>query len=391
MKILFHVGWNKAGSTTIQESLAASATALARKGIYYPRPDGAVSHTRLLFADAADEEFTRFYGRTTAAGRHASRVRALEMWQSIEREIERTRPTLMILSTEFGVGLRRVSWLRLAERLHRLARAVDMVVYVRSPVAHYLSAVQQGVKFGERIKDPTKRLRYKAEIRKVQGLRLGEVVVRPYDRGAFPDECICQDFVRNVAKLDPETAALVDVSTANATLSVESMAVMHAFNRTLFPREVRSGRPLGDDLVQALKRAEMGGGYSLPKLKESVRTLIENDLQRDLAWLRETLDVTFPDFPYDRVAAESSVVADLRNRHDRLELADVVDVDPAGVTRLEQALLDDLKVNGRQWGWKRVRYELGRLLRGEPKMGTKDYYRACAALLPGARCGPARR
>jgi hypothetical protein len=339
MRVVFHIGTNKAGSTTIQRTLANASKSLLKSGILYPYLREDVAHTRLLFAFTDDDEFRKHYDRWDEARRAEGRRLALEMWREIDELIEQNSPHTLLLSTEFGVGLRPQSFERMLEYLRKRAEKVELALYFREPVSHYLSAVQQGLKYGYTIQDPLIEGTYRKDYRKVSRWKVDQLHVRVFDRRELIDGCVCKDFFGAVVGMDPSVASGIEVLESNQTVSSEAMALLQLFNRVHFPTRRRPGNRKSAAFVAALSEVEQKRGhFTKPTILPAMRRLIENDVHADILWLREHAGVVFSEFPYDGPHPEDEEMLHLRQAHDALLLSDVVEVDAQKTQELRSAV-----------------------------------------------------
>jgi hypothetical protein len=240
------------------------------------------------------------------------------------------------------VGLRRGSFARLAEALRRKADTLELALYFRDPSSHYLSAVQQGVKFGFRVEDPLIESTYRKDYQKVSGWGADVLRVRVFDRSRLTRGCVFQDFMRQVVGVDEPWLDDVPVRESNLSVSAESMLLLQGFNRVHFSLRRRPGNPLSSAFVAALLEAEGALDVTRPRLVPAMRRVIENDVHADIVWLRDEAGLVFDGFPYESPHEEDEQMRHLRDNHASLQLREVIGVDPARVELLRREVLDQL-------------------------------------------------
>lgn len=378
MRVVFHLGVNKAGSTAIQATLAQSSDKLLAHGVYFPRLDRVVHHTQLLFAFTDDDEFRKHYRRWTPEGARHSREHSENLWRQIASTIETRKPHTLILSTEFGTGLRPATLGRILSYLERWSTEIELAAYVRFPPSHYLSAVQQGLKFGYKVEDPRIEGVYRRDLQKVARHQVARLHIRSFSKRALRGGCVCQDFLGCVVGLPDELLRQVPVLRSNESLSAEAMVLLQAFNRVHFPNARRPGNPLSNALIRAIEAAEQRENFAKPELTAPLRRLIENSVRDDMLWLRESHGLVFERFPYEAPHVEDPEMLALGTRLHCLSLSDVMrPVNPARVLALRDLVFDQLAVpspergtrGSRKWAsfWRKHPLAFWRGLRGSQR------------------------
>lgn len=132
-RLVVHIGHDKTGTTSLQETLQANAAALARCGVCYP----AMVHHPVA------EEFG-VGGAPFAPG---------AAWAAFRAAAVRSGCPVAVLSTEGLVRLRRRNVDEALAAFAALARQVEVVLYLRHPVHYANSAVSQGLRLGRTLDD----------------------------------------------------------------------------------------------------------------------------------------------------------------------------------------------------------------------------------------------
>ena len=148
MKILLHMGLSKTGTTSLQSALFASREQLRKRGIVYPDGGPARENHKLLTVllqppDSVVRDVKFIFDFDDARMRRA----AQDMWEATKREVERARPELLILSSEYLFAKPRAEGFhKLRELLTQLSHDITPIVYFREAAAHFGLGVQQSVK-----------------------------------------------------------------------------------------------------------------------------------------------------------------------------------------------------------------------------------------------------
>ena len=137
-----HIGIPKTGTSFIQSFLSANRERLRSEGqLLYPSSlltSGIASHRRFSASIQAP--------RNTAADRQLFRINAdnsdaftKEVWLELDRELEHSSPSKVVISSEFCVNFDGSEIARLAEYLHARFEDVRVVVYLRRQDEHAVS------------------------------------------------------------------------------------------------------------------------------------------------------------------------------------------------------------------------------------------------------------
>jgi hypothetical protein len=131
LKILFHIGADKTGSTALQNMLYDNQQLLKKNGILYR--DTRALKTKL---QAGNGQKLCALLRTDAS--------SMEIKKELTRLIEPDH--LSIISSEQLSAIKNSAWKKLFEILKELGVSYQILAYVRSPLGYYISRYQQTVK-----------------------------------------------------------------------------------------------------------------------------------------------------------------------------------------------------------------------------------------------------
>jgi hypothetical protein len=269
--LALHVGMGKTGTSSIQFFLRDNREALARAGVLFPRSPGGARHGKVsLFAKSDEDletspEWARQKQQDPARFRRVFRRRLLG--EVNEAGLPRVLLTDEVLFGSAGSALR-----RLRRFLDRWTEQTRVIAYLRRQDDHMVSRYQEGVKIGwvERLddwfhEDMTDLYDYAGRLRLIQqALEPDELVVRRYEREAFTDGSLLQDFL-DAAAIDLRAAELAQVTDRNKSLGAEEVEFLRLYNlHRVRTQEARPGLIDNRAIVPSLAAAAEGPTLSLP-------------------------------------------------------------------------------------------------------------------------------
>lgn len=142
---ILHIGVPKTGSTALQQSLHAGHAALLARGVLYPAQ--MANHKFIVSAmmdDPGRFDIHRLAGRPPQAV-VAWNDRQMQAFAAAQ---DAARPRALLLSSEHCLLLKPAELARLHDHLTGIARTVRVLAYVRHPLAHARSRIQESVKNG---------------------------------------------------------------------------------------------------------------------------------------------------------------------------------------------------------------------------------------------------
>lgn len=225
MKILLHMGQSKTGTTALQPSLTAAFDTLNARKILYPRFGGnAIAH-HLLLPLCGTAANLPAWSLANLGGPDAAAEKARVAWTTMSDDVRRISPDLLVLSSEFL--WRRTSGsdkARLASYLSGLSGDITPILYIRHPVEHYRSHLQEWLKTESRPRPPT-RSALRESILHIETAFSRSPALVAFDKSALCNGDIVHDFATrflvpwvDVADLPPRQA--------NAGLSAEALVLM---------------------------------------------------------------------------------------------------------------------------------------------------------------------
>lgn len=130
-RLTLHIGHNKTGSTSIQETMHESASHLAAHGVFYfEHPRGYRFLEQVFKAEGEADDISK------------------AAWKQFRAAAKRSTLPHCLVSAETLVRLDDAEVAALVAAMRELARTVDVLIYVRHPVPMASSAAQQAVKSG---------------------------------------------------------------------------------------------------------------------------------------------------------------------------------------------------------------------------------------------------
>ncbi|WP_460274214.1 hypothetical protein [Celeribacter sp. ULVN23_4] len=306
MKLIFHIGSHKTGTTSLQDFLSSVSPTLSAAGVAYPRPKADIPMHYALLSGLVPEadlpRIARFSG--TEQRRKFRKKRALAALRKIVAAGK--HDTILLSSEEFFTPMAEEGLAHLKAELTAIGiQSFHFVAYLRQPSAFYRSWLQQTLKasYVPPLMTPPPYERIFAPYLQVFGDQALQLRLYPE---VWPEgDDIIRDFCREVLSMDGLQAQAVAKSQLNQSLSAESIALMQsyrfAFLRSQEDRFTADSRSLG----AVLSRLEKEFATTKIRLHETVAQQIDADAA-PLLWLRDTLSFQFPALAYERLETKRS-------------------------------------------------------------------------------------
>ncbi|MCC6918706.1 MAG: hypothetical protein IT548_05845 [Alphaproteobacteria bacterium] len=297
MRVILHIGQERADAAGLQAAFTAAAGALLRAGILYPIPrrtaDGPYAHTLLgtCLDDAKPGKLNRTQHRELN-----DIFRPEEAFDQygglIEGLVRAHRPETVVLSADYLFRpVSETAATRLRRWLLGLRGDLSVAAYVRRPSARYLSGLHQRLRVSPALPAP------------------GPVAYRPVLeawRAGFGERLkviawdgpgdIVADFAARFVPGAAEAGLRADAAPAAAP-SAELMAILQDFMTATGSAQ---GAAVEAELQAPLPR--LGGGPEAARLRPEVAAHIDR-ASPDAGWLRDMFGAVFEAFPYDAPAA----------------------------------------------------------------------------------------
>ena len=201
MKTILHIGQGKAGSTAIQDSLFEARQDLLAHGCLYPETLHIKGRHHWLSPLVMDDPMrspsvVHRMGFSVDAAKKA----ALDEWAHLSKQIRKSSPSHLILSSEVIFRTHSQREIKLAKKfLPSLSDEIRVLAYVRSPVSRYLSLVQQSLKSKKDIVQPSEE--HVIEIfNNYEAIFGQEVEARVFERSRLRNEDVVPDFIEPIIR-----------------------------------------------------------------------------------------------------------------------------------------------------------------------------------------------
>ena len=325
MHVIVHIGQPKAGSTAIQAALHLQLQHLEEAGFFVATRAGEVQDLSLALTRydwVAASPILRLKFGTMAAARDFSERR----WDRLRSLVRERRPEVTLLSSEHFMSPAVAG--PLLERLAQTFERVSVICYLRDPVTHYVSNIDQKIRGGDRFSElrppvSTGRLQVFAAVRAYHDrIKSGDLVLRNFDRANLVAGDVVADYFAQVSHITGRIFTPVGTSrSSNESLCGAATAWLLTLNETYD----RRGGPV-DPAALELRRALVArlrwseALKELPRLKLSDPALIapiRRAARADLDWLNATLlqgQLPFDTALPDGAPAETPDAATLRAR-----------------------------------------------------------------------------
>jgi hypothetical protein len=269
--VVLHLGTGKTGTTTIQELMRQSRSALAEQGVLYPRTPGAVRHARFGLSFRSDAELAGMPAWHQMRAQSPERFRR-RFGRRLLTEIAEAAPSMVVFSDEALYGLSRDSVSRLRAFTDSLGGQTRLVVYLRRQDDHLRSDYQQHVKTGEVRRmarwtadhDRSATYDYARRLARWEdAMAPAELVVRRFERSSFKDGSLEADFLEAAGLTGIEPTVIPRM---NETLDAETVEFLRVYN---LYRVAHAGETAGlidhRELVRKLVRHSGGPALTLPE------------------------------------------------------------------------------------------------------------------------------
>lgn len=220
--IIIHIGDGKCGSSAIQNSLKAQNDELSLNHniLYHPISNNHFQYVSLIK--------TRMRNNVSSAIQ-SSKKNINEIEDII---LNKTSYNYVLFSGESFFDQRPESVLSLLSNIIFKDTKIYIIAYVRDPVDHYLSKMQQRLKSNSKIKDPIhfRRDIYYSLISWQTHPRVFQMIVRPFRHNSLVKGEVVTDFSNILYKITGSEIELVPQK-SNISMSAEQMIVLQDFRR----------------------------------------------------------------------------------------------------------------------------------------------------------------
>lgn len=268
MKLIVHFGMPKTGTSSIQLSLFA---ALDSPRFHYLNA-GTPNLNRTL-VDGFRKDASRYFTNRLPSAPVDEAAAGLEARSSLVRSIRDGGDKTGILSSEYLTAQGEPEFRQLTAFLRKFYSSLQFVGYIRKPKAFMESAFQQTLKvqfrpFNEK-NAPVRYRKWLAKFYEDEGD--SAVLLRPFERSAFPSGCVVQDFCSEL-RIPFDPAQVVNV---NESLSLPAVQLLYAHRK--FGKPVLHGK--GEAWRANLSLSERL--KSLPGARFSIHSAVFNAVMKN--------------------------------------------------------------------------------------------------------------
>lgn len=327
MKIIFHIGQDKTGTTTIQHYLRKNKKMLEEQGVLYPKSyEGGINHGVLSVPVLGRVQ--RSLVAKLGADYEGALKKSKKAWAQMGDEIRRKKPDIAIVSSEFFFVSQHVPQIaKMTDRYVGLDTEIEFLAYVRTPSQHYASAMQQKLK-ASHVVPPIRPAPVARQLKKFA--KLGKVTVRKFARDQMEGGDAVQDFCKTVG-INMDGLDLPPRET-NTSISAEGIILLQEYRRT---NHMDRDNVFTDDTTAFFERilaeeAAHPGVYTPARLRPEIAQALDaetDDTKSLKAAFGLDLAVDHGAEPLDREALEG-----LR------DAAQIVGFDPEALENMRKAL-----------------------------------------------------
>lgn len=222
-KIILHIGMWKTGTTSIQETMYTNRDLLKRNAVYYPDEFS----NNIFFIPLYKKDFENHVAvKSNPSTKEELLFKSIKAFENFKTEAKNYDTA--IFSSEFLLDLSEEEVTRLANDLKKVSENIQIICYVRSPISHFTSAVNEQVKQGHyplevaferhmEVKEYLKLERWK------KAFGADAVDVRVFERNSFVKGGLIEDFL-DTAGLTL-VGELIPKDKENQTLSAFSILI----------------------------------------------------------------------------------------------------------------------------------------------------------------------
>lgn len=277
MKVYLHIGSNKTGTTSIQGGLSKNRKLLEKQGVCYPGDE--LCHHGFYFTAQQDEKFWPRQYKDVELDTLQTYV--TEHLVKINNDFNRGVNKYILSSEYLFIDDKRsveniLEWFE----LHVGSIDLEVILFVRDPIEHYISSQQQIIKADHKIQSP---ISYHYPFKSVieTWSQFCKVNVFEYKKGVDSSQVVSKF-------LGLENEGFVVPERTNESLSVEQMLLLEKIQKNVY-----------SDSAGVFKKHLFtihnvkADWLTKPSLKSGVSDLIYKKHYDDLQWLADNYGVNF--------------------------------------------------------------------------------------------------
>lgn len=295
MEVIVHIGAHKTGTTSIQDFLFSRRDELLnRENILYPTSRSIgfkQNHTDLTAGvfHNHDDLGRMVVSRIKSSGAERDVYYGTYV-EELRSEIEASSCDKVVLSTEaFFRHANDFDWHKLSRDIGIPLEFFRFVVYLRDPAHHYLSLVQQRIKYSSRFKSP-KSVPFRKVVQSYEDKFPGRVSIRILE---LVSDSVAD--IKSVIGIKAYDEFDNPVERKNESLSAEAMQLIQLYRQRFMSDLDNVVDAKGRRLLQVVMNADANlvGGIK-PKLFQNVYDSINLGVFDDISWLESQCEVDIP-------------------------------------------------------------------------------------------------
>ena len=280
-KLYLHIGIWKTGTTTIQDTLFLNQDILLKHDICYP----SISSNHTFLASAFHQTPDNFIV-SKSIGLCKEELQKWHQKSLLKFEQELSKASKSIVSSEFLLELDSHAIERLKVYLEKFFDEIKVIVYIRHPIDHISSAINEQIKQGHYSLDKayeihSKGKEYTKVLRWLNIFGKDNMIARPFEKEQFRNQDLVDDFLSLVSP--EETLKVKKIANQNVTLSYPAIEIANQLLK--FAPSFSPNRANSDYLFNI-----KGIKYKVPK--NVCQTLLDNS-QEAFRQVQDVLDITF--------------------------------------------------------------------------------------------------
>ncbi|MYL24792.1 hypothetical protein GLV89_13495 [Halomonas alkaliantarctica] len=315
-KLYLHIGSNKTGTTSIQDTFHLNRPALEAQGVIYPGKER--RHHTFYFAAQQDKaHWPRQFQHANAA---ELEQRIADFFDALTYDFQR-HASVYLLSTEYLFISDKPAIERTLQWLHRFFDDIEIVAFVRQPSTHYASAQQQVIKARHYLQSPENYYYPFKSVIDAWAAYCPVTVFQYHEK---------QDSLTTLADhIGIEVAHFQTPVRANASLCVEQMLMLEKIQKILY---ADSANIFKEHLshIHKMKPDEPTKAV----LKTGISDYIDGRHYEDIYWLNQTYATHF------NINASKTVKIPVATHH--CSVADIYVTDLEKYVHYECSVLDKL-------------------------------------------------
>lgn len=303
LRFIIHAGERKTGSTAIQRCLTDSYKELEAAGILYSCGE-----------DISHDILSHYYQNIPSVVHTDSQVKSL--LEKIKQKAAAPSVKYLLISAESllaGETLResQLELPRLLQDLlpeNRSLGSVDLIIYIREPVSHFLSVLNQASKWKAELpdfNDYRKNLYHTLEALSTE-ISPAHMHVKTFQKSTLFEGCVVKDFFQTLEAITGENVLsassnmtkahtinfndYVGLEHVNASLFAEQFIALHHYRKTHFAAKENEYLAETTHLLRVLYAANQLGcvAGSKVKLSQPVINIIRENNQKEVSLLEKS-------------------------------------------------------------------------------------------------------